>query len=108
MISNPKLIGVVKKGIASDEFFFTYKDKYKWSIRKVNETFILYFYPGDYDIRNLLAVDEWENVDMISYNPEQIGTREAMSSFEDLYGLMAERATGMNEILDDIISDVEL
>lgn len=107
MISNPGLIDNVSVGFSSDEFFFMYKGKYKWSMKKLNDIPVLYFYPGEDNIENLLGVENWDNVEFTYYNPLHIGTKEAKSSFLDLYTLLSERASGIDDVLNDIISDVD-
>lgn len=108
MISNPDHItNVMRNG---RELFFLYKGKYKWSIIKSDEDkYHLYFYPGDEDLERLAYYDgnDWEGTPMVTYSDEDIGTKEAKASFSELYTLIKERVYGVNEVLDDIISDME-
>lgn len=108
MISNPTLItNVIPNGA---ELFFLYKGKYKWSINKNNKgEHHLFFYPGTEELEDLASTmgEYWEHVPMLGYSDIEIGTKEATASFADLYTLIKERAYGVNEVLDDIISDVD-
>nr|WP_297356243.1 hypothetical protein [uncultured Caldimonas sp.] len=108
MISNPQLItNVMRNG---KEFFFVYKGKYKWSVSK-NEKgeYYLFFYPGDEELEHLARYEneEWEGTPMVTYSDGDIGTKEATASFAELYTLIKERVYGVNEVLDDIISDMD-
>jgi hypothetical protein len=108
MISNPKQItNVMRNG---NELFFLYKGKYKWSISKNQKgEYYLFFYPGDQAIEHLAYYDgdDWEGTAMVTYTDAEIGTKEATSSFSELYTLIKERVYGVNEVLDDIISDLD-
>jgi hypothetical protein len=105
MISNEKLISKVIRG--NDEFFFLYKGKYNWSIANRENGIYLWYYPGDISLETLATIDgpEWQDVNMISYVDSDIGTKEAKASFLDLYNLVKEKIFGMDDVLDDIISD---
>lgn len=108
MISNPDLISNVIPN--EKEFFFLYKNKYKWSItRNDNNVHVLWYYPGAESLESLASTDgpEWEFIPMITYRDNEIGTKEAKASFAELYTLIKERAYGVNEVLDDIISDLD-
>lgn len=108
MISNPKLITEVFKN--GDEFFFLYKEKYKWSIIKSEDgKYRLFFYPGDDDLSEIANYGpyQWESAEMISYTDSDIGTKEARASFSELHTLVKERVYGINEVFEDIISDME-
>ena len=108
MIENPKLITkVIRSG---DELFFLYKNKYKWSMTKRQGTYLLWFYPGEETLEQLVSyeVQEWDDVAMVTYRDSDIGTREAKSSFSELYQLLQEKVHGVNDVLDDIISDDSL
>lgn len=108
MISNPDLISNVIPN--EKEFFFLYKDKYKWSItRRDDSTHIIWYYPGTEHLESLAAYDgqDWEGTPMVTYKDAEIGTKEAKASFSELYTLIKERAYGVNDVLDDIISDLD-
>lgn len=106
MISNPSLISSVQ---GSDLLiFFLYKEKYKWSIFKSgNGVHTLQFFPGDISIQELVSADEyqWDFIEKVSYNDNEIGTKEAKASFAELYTTVSERRYGLNDVLEDIISD---
>lgn len=108
MISNPDKITKVLKG--NDEYFFLYRDKYKWSIRGDNENgHVLFYYPGSETLEELAATggSEWGAVDMVVYKDADIGTKEAKATFAELLSLIRERVFGVNLVLDDIIGDAE-
>jgi hypothetical protein len=108
IISNPDQISNVLK--THDQIFFLYKGKYKWSMSETDEDdHYLCFYPGDEDIGLLVEYEErgWEDVPRLAYSAKDIGTKEAKASFSELYTLIEERLYGVNEVLDDIISDLE-
>lgn len=107
MIANPELISsVVQSG---DELFFLYKQKYKWSILKREDGFHLWFYPGPETIEQLSSfeAEDWRlsGTPMIHYHDAELGTREAKSSFSELFTMLSEKVYGIDQALDDIISD---
>jgi hypothetical protein len=108
MISNPDQITKVMRN--GREIFFLYKGKYKWSVSKHEKgEYYLYFHPGDEELEQLCYYDgyEWEGTPMVTYTDQDIGTKEATASFSELYTLIKERVYGLNDVLDDIISDME-
>lgn len=107
MISNPNLINNIHR--SGKEYFFLYKNKYRWSIScetLEDDDYLLFFYPGNLPIENLsrLEPDEWDNIPLIRYQSSDIGTKEAKSSMAELYNILKERIYGIDEALDDIIS----
>lgn len=110
IISNPQFI---TEAIADDdEFFFLYKDKYRWSIKENDEgNCYLYFYPGcpsmD-DIMNVSAGSGWDSLGMVVYSASEIGTAESYQTFSELFNLIKEKAYGIDAAFDDILSDMEL
>ncbi|MFY9261491.1 MAG: hypothetical protein WAO71_13400 [Gallionella sp.] len=108
MIANPELITNVLSG--DGEFFFLYKGKYKWGITQREQKLFLWFYPGKESLEELESLSHmgaWEGVDMVKYVDAEIGTREAIASFSELYTLIKEKRYGVQEMLEDIISDVD-
>lgn len=109
MLSNSQYITEVS--VNESEYFFLYKAKYKWSIRNGADSSIsLWFYPGSESLADLINVrdHEWEHVPMVHYSDKEIGTKEAKSSFNELYNLIKEKIFGIDSVLDDIISDLEI
>lgn len=109
MIANPEFITKVIRG--ESELFFLYKDKYKWSITKRDQGHYLWFYPGNETLEQLASYEghDWENgVLMVTYQDIEIGTKEARASFSELHTLIKEKLFGVNEVLDDIISDANI
>jgi len=108
MIVNPGLITHVIAGEA-DEIFFLYKEKYKWSMARRQGGISLWFYPVErITIEELAAAEDadWEDIPMVHYRDIDIGTKEAKESFSELYTLLNEKVYGMDEVLDDISSDL--
>ena len=110
MIANPNLITEVIKGEREDEIFFLYKGKYKWSMAQRDQECYLWFYPGNEALAQLASYEghDWEQgVAMVTYTDAEIGTKEAKASFSELYNLIKEKVFGVNDALDDIISDAD-
>lgn len=105
MVANPDLITKVVRG--DSEYFFLYKDKYKWSMTKRPKGLYLWYYPGEESLEELAARDPggFDDVDMVSYSDVEIGTTEAKASFAELFTLLNEKIYGVNLVLEDIISD---
>lgn len=109
IISNSNLIGKVLFGF-NNELFFTYKNKYKWSIRRQEDgNYSLWFYPSEMSIEELATIqnEEWENVPLMHYSTKDLATKEAFASFEELYRIAKEKVFGMDKVLDDIIKDMD-
>lgn len=107
MISNHQLIDHVVFSNYGDEIFFTYDDKHRWSIIRIQgEVVSLNYYPGDYSVHDLAQMPEdfWSGYnDYISYNSSDLGGREARDSLNELYRVVSEKRFGMDKVLDDII-----
>jgi len=108
MISNKVQITNVIKNRENNEVFFLFKNKYKWSISEADGKYFLFFYPGSESIQDLarVAPHEWENHEMIRYSAAELGTKEAIQSFAELFTILTEKAYGIDGVLDDIIGDV--
>lgn len=106
MITNKEYISDVLK--CSDEYFFLYKKKYKWSMVLRDDGYHLWFYPGTDSLEYLVAManGNWNNeIPLIHYSDAEIGTKEAKASFAELYTILSEKLYGIDEVLDEIISD---
>lgn len=109
MISNRNLISNVAKG--EGEYFFLYKNKYKWSIAQREDETYLWYYPGSITLDALIHCEQsgdWESVDMVKYSDREIGTKEAIASFSELFIVVKEKLYRIDDVLDDIISDDEI
>lgn len=109
MISNSHLISNVIRG--GEEIFFLYKNSYKWSMKRRDDSHLLWFYPGDESLEQLAQhfsheFGSPEDITMVSYSDKEIGTKEAKASFSELYTLLNEKLYGVDEVLDDIISGI--
>lgn len=111
MITHPELItNVIRGGDEHEEFFFLYKNKYKWSISKRDGDHSLWYYPAEEPLEALASYEgpDWSQIATIMYRDSEIGTKEAKASFSELYTLVKERIYKVNEVLEDIISDSDL
>ena len=108
MVSNPAKITHVTEGTHSDELFFMYMDKHKWSMTRDSggERYFLHFYPGNTPIEELASYDgPWEEIAMVTYASSDLGGREAAASMRELYTILREKQHGVDDILDEIIAD---
>lgn len=109
MVSNPEQITNVISSNYSDELFFIYKNKYKWGMKRDEDgEYYLYYYPGRQTLNQLAGFSDqdWNDFsEMVVYSTNGIGTKEARSSFADLYTVVREKRFGLNDVLDDIIGD---
>lgn len=107
MIANQNKIGNVIAGEqSSTDIFFTYDNKFKWSINKTGDGYWLYFYPGDASIETLAATWDWDSVGFVTYSTKEIGSREAVDTFSELYTLVKEKLYGVDDALNEIINDM--
>ena len=108
MISNPdKIKSVIPNG---QEFFFIYKDKYKWSILKnQQDDYILFYYAETMDLEEIVNLNNnnWQQLNFVKYAVSEIRTREAVESFSELYIVVSEKAYGIDEMFKDIIADMD-
>lgn len=110
MVSNPRLINSVIHGYHETEIFFIYDEKHPWSIlkRKDDGHYYMAYYPGNQDISKIAKIpdEHWDeaNVHCVTYTSKELGTKEARESMAELYNLVNEKAYGMDDVLDDIIS----
>lgn len=91
------------------EFFFTYKEKTRWSIRSDSEEVTLFLYPHtDMDTKYLASLDgsDFGDIPYVLYKDSEIGTREAKQSFAELYTIVKGKLLGVDDILDQIIDDL--
>ena len=108
MIMNPENITNVTKH--ENEYIFCYKGKYIWRILEPESpsNYDLYFYPDAETTSECQQLMEWPNVNFVRYNSKEIGTPEAKSSMAELATIVREKLFGMDEVIDDIISDALL
>ncbi len=111
MISNSKKITNVI--LSEKEYFFLYDRKHKWSISKNEEknVFYLHYYPGEETLEDLSSItpEDWDyhNISYITYSSEEIKTREAYESMQELYRITKEKSLGIDKVFDDIIDSDE-
>ncbi|MCP3052016.1 hypothetical protein K6X12_13185 [Xanthomonas euvesicatoria pv. allii] len=106
MISNPKLITSVIPGRLGNEIFFLYDGKYKWSVLTSGNDCSLFFYPGSAELAYMAAWDEdqWQDLnEHIRYSAKELGTKEALETFTELYRVVQERRYDIDDVLEDII-----
>lgn len=111
MIAHPELIEDARKG-KNGELFFRYKKKYIWGMIRHEDLHRLFYYPDQQDIKLLASFDsdDWENaeIEMVIYKESDIRTREAKDTFAALFTLLNEKIFGINDVLDDILSDDDI
>lgn len=110
MISNPTLIDSVVIGAWEKEIYFRYKRQYIWSIFESHDgTYAIVFYPHSNNVKELASIpsENWDDYNIISvfYRSQEIGTKEAIDTFKELYLLLKEKVYGVDQVLDDIIND---
>lgn len=119
MIIKKHKISSVTQGLASNELFFLYDQKYKWSLLHggelefdsgEQEDYVLFYYRTDLTIERLVTVDveSMPQVKLARYSANEIGTKEALGSFRELYLVLKEKLLGIDEVLDDIIEEEPL
>lgn len=111
MISNPDKISSVSKTFIPNEheYYFLYKNKYKWSICSTDDNEYSLFYYADEitldEVKNY-SITNWQELSFVKYLSKEINTKEAFESFSELYRIVNEKALGIDDILSDIISDM--
>lgn len=103
MISNKDKISNVLQN--EGEYYFLYDNKYKWSIKKSNDDYTLFFYPTQaFSIEQLVKNNDWINfAEFVTYMSHEIKTREALESFSELYQIVSEKLYGLDDVFDEII-----
>lgn len=95
---------------SSKEYYFLYKKKYKWSIKdhEENANVSLYFYPDEEPLEKLSLIgdNDWDEYSVVNYHSSDHRQMESTQTFRTLFSIVSEKAHGMDEILDDIISDM--
>ncbi len=111
MIENKNKISDVIQGHHDSEIFFKYNNKYKWSILKRSDgQYSLMFYPGRQQLEDLAEMHEenWVEFDeYVLYDSKELGSKESIETFKDLYHVVNDMKYGMDEILDDIIDSMD-
>lgn len=105
MVSNEGLITNVRQGDSSNEIFFIYDGKHKWSLVDLPEgKYALHYYPGEESINDLASIEDWQHFSkMISYASETLQTREAKQTLNELFTILSEKSHGMDDVLNEII-----
>lgn len=112
MVSNPELItDVVISTFNPQEIFFMYAQRHKWSVNKGYDSYFLHYYPGNQSIQELAAMNEfeWENfTQVVTYGTEELSTREAISSMNEIYTIIKGKIYNIDDVLDEIIRTDEI
>lgn len=119
MIKNRKLIQdvVVFNEKIGSETYFTYVFKYKsyiWSIEdtsqyKNNGGYELIYYPGFSKVEDVILCFNDRGMtegEYVKYDSSTINTVEADESFTEFYRIIKEKLHNVDQVLDDIISDM--
>ena len=110
MLQHPENISnvMVSTQTESAEYFFLYKN-YKWSMlyNQSNDIYNLFYYPGQASLEELAALTDPESafVPFIRFGTKDIGTKEAYSTFQELYQSIQSKLYNVDEVLIDIIKD---
>jgi hypothetical protein len=108
MIANSsKIIDVISD---SNTYYFMYNNKYKWSIYFSSDSnaYLLNYYSSKMPLNEIAQMpgEEWQYfTDYICYSTKEIGTKEAFSTFQELYRIVKEKLLGIDTVLNDIIGD---
>lgn len=109
MIENQQLITEVIKG-ADGELLFKYLGRHKWAISRDAGNYELSYYSSDLSLQEIAEIQPWDrekHCGVVSYTSKEIGTREALASFQELYTVVTEKAFGLADVLDEIISSAQ-
>lgn len=108
MLQRPERITNVTESDFTNEYYFLYHD-YKWSIlfSAEEDRYSLYFYPGDESIQDLASTPppEADSIRMIHYSTKELGTKEAYSTFRELYKVIQEKLFNVDKVLEKIIDE---
>lgn len=111
MIEFKEKITSVIPGWNESEVFFLFDGKYKWSVfKRTDGHYSLMYFPGRQDLSFLAQMEDHEWGDFtqsVVYSSKDIGTRESLETFQELYNLVVNRKYGMEEVLDDIINSMK-
>lgn len=112
MISNPEKITSIIKGreTSENEYFFLYKNKYKWSVAQVDiDEYNIFYYVDNMSLAEIeqISRNNWKTLNFVTYKTSEIRTKEAFESFSELYRVVSEKAFGLDEMFNDIISDMD-
>jgi hypothetical protein len=107
MIANSNLIGdVYQGGSDSNELYFIYPTKHKWSIKfnSLLEQYFLYYYPTGINLIILKEMDKTSQK-FVLYNSGDYKSKEADESFRELYSIVNEKVSGMDSVFRDILNE---
>ena len=112
MISNAERISHIRP--YKHMYFFLYEKKHKWTIFQQHDAFhdqddyILWYLPGDETIEEMISLlqsSAWNEYDrLIIYTSQELKTREARESMQELYTVVKEKAYNVDQSLDEIIN----
>jgi len=108
MLQHPERITKVLVSDFTGEYYFLY-NKYVWSIlyNSAENRYSLYFYPGTATIEELADArpDEPQGQECIHYSTKELGTKEAYSTFQELYKVVQEKLFKVDKVLEEIINE---
>ncbi|MES2829465.1 MAG: hypothetical protein V4687_14990 [Bacteroidota bacterium] len=104
ILKNPQFITNILQG--EKEYYFLYKNSYKWSVAKGDDgIYYVHLYYLDYpSLAELATFTDWQNYNYKTWNT-------GLDQYDDnlfvqLYNLLAEKESGINDIFNDILSDL--
>ena len=98
----------------SNYYFFLFNGKYKWSIfyNEGDDNYVLFFFPGPESLRQIADIvgsSVWQTFnEYMLYTTQELGTKEAYSTFRDLYATVKEKILGIDKVLADIIGEGDI
>jgi hypothetical protein len=108
MIETSSLIEDVVQGETehnSEELFFSYGKKHKWSIvRRSNGEFGFWYYPGSsYSTKELAQIPHFEGIPLVYYSDADFKAPEATESIAELYRIVQEKKYGIDKLFEEIL-----
>jgi|JI102314A2RNA_FD_contig_51_1779867_length_1135_multi_4_in_0_out_0_1 transcriptional/translational regulatory protein YebC/TACO1 len=109
LLNSDKITNVGISHYNEQEIFFKYLKKQNWSIMKTPDSnFIVYYYPNN-DIEILKTLDassnDFQGVQMVKYATNEIKTKEAYETFEELFTMLQEKTYNLDEVFDEIFKN---
>lgn len=107
MILNSKKIDPIL--VQNDEYFFVYDNKHKWSVIESNDDIVLRLYAkNDQTLEQIVSAQIFGAIpNTVSYSARELGGREVWQSWKELLTLVKEKALGVRDVLDEIISSAD-
>ena len=106
MIAHQEKISSVLEWPDYSWLLFLYDGKHKWAMRKADDDYSLVYLKSTLKLEDLADEANFDREPSIYYRTRELGTKEALVSFRELYQVLQEKALGIEEALNEIIGDV--